>query len=168
MPVDDADREVELVDAVVEGVYEEIRATRDALDLDASELYFYTRVLAGKWTKIHKGVACDAIAAFCRAGLPLRWCKLFTWPPSKSYAFSLYGQECAMMCTHELCKRANFFFSLWLENDRLVNLDYVGLAEYVPDEDFVEWLSQQDIESIYFENGIWVHQLVPIARDIAP
>lgn len=86
-----------------------IRALWEA-DAD-SEQWFYHRVLGGRRTAAHLGVAADRIAGFARAGMAKQWCGLFSWPRQFSCAFAAYGHGDSHRIVTEWIRRSTYFSS---------------------------------------------------------
>ena len=77
---------------------------------DVPDVFFYIAIRGGVWTQEFKGVEADCASVFARA--PARpWCERYGMPKSKSFAFTRFTEEGAMMLCHEWHRKLHFFSS---------------------------------------------------------
>lgn len=96
-------------------VADELRDLRSEWGIDPrSEVYFYHRILGGHWTRTHKGVTADGVAAFPRQGLAMEWSRRFRWPRQFGCIYSAHGVEDSHRIIQEFIRRPTHFFSMWL------------------------------------------------------
>ena len=67
---------------------------------EAAPIHFYTRIAGGRWTAAHRGVVADSSIAYARRHA-LDWCRRYSWPRQKGYAFYTYGARNAVELSKE-------------------------------------------------------------------
>lgn len=133
-----------------------------ALPGDDVEPYFRVHVRGGNWTKRHKDVVADCAQVKTRDSETRYWCQAFRLAASKSFSFRLYSRDDALRLAREICRRGNFFASLYFDS---VDDDFVYTEDHVTacgdDLDFVTWLCSLDIEYPSFERGQELRSISP-------
>ena len=143
----DFEEEAEAEEVVGEGELDikDESDTRHELEMERAEwswewqadMNFYTRVLGGEWTRRERGVVSDCVSGFCR-GWVLDWCRAFGWPPSARFGFARFGRGPAHQLCREWCRRAEFFYRIWVEAE---SEEFVFTALHINSyEEDMEWL----------------------------
>jgi hypothetical protein len=132
----------DMTEEVLLAAMDELEAARDEHeDCTAEYDHFYFKILGGKWTMAHKGVAADSAGAFARAHVRF-WCDLYMLPKSKSYAFKKYGEPECVILAKEFVRRCTFFFMIYLDaDDDDVRFQYSDSdkVSYVESIEFTKW-----------------------------
>lgn len=152
----------------IDDVMRELIETRDNLDMDASDMFFYTFVLCGLWKQGEEGVwerVPDAIRYNARGGEPTRWCRMYGVKTSRRYGFSNHGQAGAAMLAHEFTKKSDFFFNQWLDKGMPSDLVY-RLDDYDEDIEFVDWLLTQLDNPESWNCGQEIRRMCPVAQSL--
>lgn len=101
---------------VLGSVMDKLREVRDEyVWLGEDPIYFYTRVLGGKWTKEHDGKAADGCSGLARSDEPQAWCVQYGCPRQSGLMFSKFGREAANELARDSGRRGEFFDRLFLE-----------------------------------------------------
>ena len=139
------------LDAELARVREEF-ADRDFADV---ALPFYSRPLMGKWSVEYKGVVACAMGAFAKGGEPARWCRTYSFKAQYSNYFSRYGRLGATILTSEFCRRASYFYTLWLESDDPETFEYSqsDLDAYEEGFESINYCADLPVESPGFKRG---------------
>ena len=87
------------------------------LECETSATYFYTSILGGRWTKVHKKKAFDCIIGKARGGAPTTWARRYGLNVEASFAFSKYGDAAASSLALEWCSRMQYFFDMYVVAD---------------------------------------------------
>ena len=106
--------------------------------MDHEEAGFYIRMLVGKWTKKHKGVASDAVAMFAFS-LPRKYfCKAYGWPKQRAFYFNTYGIAESHTLVREICRKSNYLYLLWLTSE-VDGFEFTEAAfnSYIPSDGFL-------------------------------
>jgi hypothetical protein len=149
------------VAAAVAAELADIRA--ELAGVEADVCYFSTRVLGGQWTAANRGVAADAVGMFSRGLATQRWCLATEWPRQRSYYFTKYSMLGAKQLAEEICRRGNYFMSCWVNAGQPRPFIFFAAAECYPEDfEWIEWLSEQPIESDAFAAGVHIRGLIPL------
>ena len=105
----DADEDFDIGD--VDAQLAAVRADLVPDDADPDE-FFSFRILGGRWTHQHIGVAADAAMAAARGGLATAWAAAHHFPKSKRFNFRKYGRENARVLALEVWRRGIFLQSV--------------------------------------------------------
>jgi hypothetical protein len=130
---------------------------------DDPDLPFRVRILGGRFTKKMKDVAGDCCKGFARFQVAKNWCTLYGWPKEKSYMFSVYGHDASVRLSSEYVRRSNFYYNVWFNGDVDWHI-YTEADQIHEDDDFLNWLISQDLESESLARGIELRGLFPINR----
>ena len=147
---------------IVADVEGRLKAIRERLDVDCSDLHFYTRVLGGRWTAAHFGKVADGIAGLPCGAFAKLFCRTFKFPRHRSYRFNKYGEVNAVRLATYFCRRASYFCSIWEESD---NDDFQFTVEHealFECDDFLDWVQAQPLTSPQFTAGVLLTRLVPL------
>jgi len=148
-----------------EGAVDELNAVRDECAWHEEDpLYFYTRVLAGRWTwsTREKGHAADGCCGFARGGGPQAWCIAYEFPRQASFMFEKYGRDAACQLAREFCRRGEYYYQLYLEaGDE--DFEYTGehVAGYEESLQWLDFISVLDVEDNAFMKGLELRDLMP-------
>jgi len=161
------DREADegLVDEAA--VLMQLRELRDeAADLEETYMGFYTHILGGAWTAKHKQVCADAVVGRARGGVPSRWCRLFQWPKQMAAYYSKYGQVEAHELAREWCRRAQWFYSLWLRSEQEADFIYrqEDLQSCPERRHWLDFMAALPPGSVVMRKAEEIHGLVPAAE----
>ena len=165
------DEEIELDDPVNETedidrqeVLDELDEIRDDVlrENSLSDVFFYTRVTGGYWTRTNLGVTADGIRGQARGGVAFHFCQAYGFPAQQSFAFSSYERHGALVLGKEYCRRGDYFIRLFLAsgNDAF-EFAQADLDGYVEGAEFLDAMIEADVESRFFERGMQVRRLVP-------
>ena len=138
----------------------DIRAELEFQEED--DMYFTTRVLGGRWTMANRGVPADAIGSFSRGAPTEVWCRSCRWPRQRTFHFSKYSHEGARQLADEVCRRGNYFMNCWVKAgspDVFCFKEVIGA--YPENFEFIDWLTEQPLDSACFSAGVGVRALVP-------
>jgi hypothetical protein len=152
-------------DAVVVGeVAEELAAFRaDHAPHLAEDLFFFTRILGGRWTVANRGVLADGIGGYCRGGCAREWCNMYSWPKQHASYYARYGIPGATHLASEYVRRSHYFLGIWLESEAEVFLyEQHHVDDYEESLEFVTWMLEQPIESVHFARASELRKLKPV------
>ena len=163
----DAEGDAGMVD--VDAELAAVRADLAAGDEEADE--FYTlRILGGRWTLDHIGVAADAAMAAARGGLASAWATAHHFPKTRRFNFNKYGREAARMLALEVCRGGNFCFCnqyYQYEGDYSEFRHTAAMnAEYQESPEWLDWCVTLDPEDPSFRAMLDIRALEP--RVVAP
>lgn len=88
---------------------------------------------------------------------------MFKFPTQKSYSFSRYGREAANQLAREYCRRAHYFFSIWLHG-RQDSFEY-SQAHIDAYDECSEWLAWLDGLA---DEDRWSRQRAHVMRSLCP
>ena len=116
-----------------------IRAEWHWEDEPEMDLYVHTR--GGGWTDAHRHVAANETRPRPRRGVPSAWCRAFEWPVNLTYSFNEHGMEACHQLAREVCRRAQWFYSMWLDSDAGEDFVYTedDLQSYPGNLEYVTW-----------------------------
>ena len=142
---------------------EELAGLRDEYEWnDHAALYFYSRLLGGRWTLEHAGEAADGACGFARSGPPKTWCGKYGWATSRKFLFSRYGKEGATTLAREWARRAEYFYRLYLASgDVGFKYSQEHVDRYVDSPVFLDYLIGLDVEHPAFDVGTALRKLAP-------
>ena len=101
-------------EALIQEAWAELESARLSWESEHKESQdFLTRILGGAWTKKHKHVSCDAIAAFAKGNVPRAWASQYGLDKMNSFAFRSYTPQAAGSLALEWCNRMQYFFNIW-------------------------------------------------------
>lgn len=87
---------------------------------------------------------------------------MYQWPHSKTFAFSLYGRPACHELAREYCRRAQFFFDLWVDAEvEVFHYEQVHLDMYEETLEWVTFCCELDEESETFARAIEIRSLLP-------
>jgi hypothetical protein len=130
---------------------DELDALREAWEfVDGAGLFFYVRVLAGKWTKATKGVLADGCTALARSSA-CKWCDVYDMSKQMGFYYKKWQREPAHKLAEEYCRLAHHFITIYFDQfphadaKHFPSYDYTvdELKSYEPDPVFLEWLGAQ-------------------------
>ena len=85
---------------------------------------FQTCVRGGAWTKQHKRITADAVAAMAATPEAKQWLHSLEGNRMASFSILKFGEEAAMLMASEWCRRRQHFFNLWTERATPENLSF--------------------------------------------
>ena len=131
---------------------DELAEARAMWAFDASDLYFFVRILA--W--------CDAVTCFAREPVK-RWCATYAWPKQRGFYFTAYGEEECNHMAREWCRKGHFY-CIWLEAGSSWEYRYSQAVfdAYVPDEAWLKWACTVEVEDPVFERILELRRAFPI------
>jgi hypothetical protein len=151
-------------DLVLVDVAEQLAAFRadNAVDF-AEDVFFFTRILGGRWTVEHRGVLADGIGGYARGGIPREWCDIYSWPKQHANYYGRYGLAGATLLASEYMRRSHYFIVLWLEcEEEVFRYEQHHIDGYNESLEFVTWLCDQPVDSATFARGSDLRQLRPV------
>jgi len=155
--VEDGESDVGDVAAELASLREVWEDDRDAAD------GFYMRILGGGWTAVHVGVVADAVGSIARGGSPVWWCWAYSWTARKRYGYARHGLEGATALAREYCRRSNYYYNVWRDQDDEYMLYSDEQLGSCPDEEeFLAWLVAQPLDSWNYRLGTALRYIVPV------
>ena len=129
---------------------------------------FSTKILGGKWTRMHKGRAYDAIVGLAAKGGPHDWCRRYGLNVEASFSLQKYGEEAASTLALQWCKVMQFFYDLYQQAD---DPDHVysdaELQSFEEDLDWVNFVLAAGVDSVVWPRASLIRNLRPSARPVA-
>ena len=123
---------------------------------------FYTMLLGGAWTKIHKKKAVDCMVAKARGGDPRRFVKMYSMGVLHSFALNKYGEEACALLALETARRLQHFYDIYVfAEDDPFTFSEEELVSCPEDEAFITWLLTIDAMSPTWERAQKVRVLKP-------
>ena len=119
---------------------------------------FFTRILGGDRTREHKNKEADSIGAFARKRAKV-WCEFFGFPKQRVFTFNLYGERGSVELATEVCRRGEFWFSLWLRSDDL-NFVYTqdDIDAYADNLEFLDFLAEVALDHPVFDEAMAIRR----------
>ena len=110
---DAEDEELDLPSDVEEDVDAEISALREKHAIaDFDEMWYYPRILCGKWTKLHCDVAANGVVGLARGLVIKEWADEFGFRKQLACYYKKFGEYNAHLLVDEFCRRGNHFASI--------------------------------------------------------
>lgn len=128
----------------------------------SGDLPFYIFCRGGYWTKKHKHVVVDAIAAKARAGCPLEFTKLYQLNRMFSMSTKLYTKHEATTACVEWCARMKHYYDIYMAQDELsYRFSNDELESFVSTEPFCDVFIAAPLSGKLIERLQQVHHLRP-------
>lgn len=150
---------------VVEAIMDRLQREREAWSFEEEAAdNFYVFVPGGRWAEKFLRQISDQFIAKARAHCHL-FCAEFNWPKQRGFGRIAYGEDNAFQLACEMCRRGNFFYSVWEGSDRQETFEVDPEAwGYTEPLDFIEWACEVDIESRTFDSIMQIRHLFPCKR----
>ena len=133
---------------------------------DEPPIHFYSRIVGGRWTAEHVGVAADSSIAYARRH-SYDWCRMYRWPRQKGFAFATYSERNAVELSKEWVRRGNYYKQLW--DDAGSPLDFAYTDAHVEGYEeslvFLEWACSIDADTATMDRIIEVRRVRPVLQE---
>ena len=116
----------------------------------------------GAWTHRHRGVVYDSMAAQARGGTPRDFCRSYGLGIMATFACDRYGDHGATVLAREWCHRMQYFFDVWMHQDKWGYVFTDGdVAGYAPLDDFVDYFLALDLDAPQMERASALNNMRP-------
>ena len=138
-----------------------LAAMRAELRFERDE-FFYIHVMGGFCNSVHKKKDSDGLKGMPRGGVPVQWCTICSFPTQFANYYSVYQREGAYILACEYCRRADYFFGLWVVSEVEEYIyDADTIASYQEDMQFLDYMTSLDVMDPGLERGLEVRSFVP-------
>lgn len=145
--------------------FTQLLAARDAIGEEVETLPedYRVKVLGGKWTKSHRGVAFDAYKGEGRPGRPTEFLEEYHMGKSARFDVSLYTVEGAACMARTWCNKCQYFYDLYKESgDRRYVFSAQDILGWESPADFLELAGRLDDPKAK-KRVNWLQELAPKA-----
>lgn len=148
---------------------EELADVREELAWEGEDpIFFYTRVLGGRWTKENKGEAADGCSGFARSGAPAAWCKKYGFPRQATFMFRKFGRQAASELAREYCRRGEHFYKVYVvSGEEAFEYEEMHVEMYKETLQWLDFVVPLDADEPAFRRALEVRELKPTLGPIA-
>ena len=167
MPLDeehDPDNEATPAEAMLVPLEEFQQEKEHAAGTGGTLQGFIVRPLGGRWTEENIGEEWGRYGVMAKKQLPSKWCQLYHWPTSRTWAKNKYGgPDAVRMLAFEWGRKASFFYKLWLADHCSETFSYEQcvLDLYSEEEEYIDWALSLDITSEAFAMVMEIKNFMP-------
>ena len=124
---------------------------------------FYVHLRAGPYIWEHEKVISNCASAMARGAWVKYWCDSFSWQHKYQFHFSVYGQDDAVELAREVCRRGDFFFDIWMnQEDEQFLYTEEHLGAYEETLPFLDFVVAKAVDSDAFIRALEVRNIFPI------